>query len=165
MSDTCRLLSRLMLERQLTLAVAESVTAGYIQYLCSGAPDAASFFQGGITVYNCAQKFKHLGVEPVYALKNDGVSPAISSTLARNCCRLFSSHVGLGITGFADAQSSPENKACAFLSVWMVDKELIAEKLYSRASAFPEVQKDFSMQALDILTGALSGHPVHRLDN
>lgn len=44
MQETLRLLSRLLIERQRTLAVAESVTAGYIQYLCSGVPDAASFF-------------------------------------------------------------------------------------------------------------------------
>lgn len=132
-------------------------TAGYIQYLCSGAPNAASFFQGGITVYNCAQKFKHLGVEPIYALKKDGVSPGISQTLARNCCRLFNSHIGLGITGFADEKSSPEKEAYAFLSVWVRDKEIIAEKLYSGSHVFPEIQIDFSQQALDILTRALSG--------
>lgn len=157
MPGNYKLLSRLMIEMQLTLAVAESVTAGYIQYLCSGAPNAASFFQGGITVYNCAQKFKHLGVEPIYALKKDGVSPGISQTLARNCCRLFNSHIGLGITGFADEKSSPEKEAYAFLSVWVRDKEIIAEKLYSDLHVFPEIQIDFSQQALDILTRALSG--------
>lgn len=69
MSDTLKTISRILTQQQLTLSVAESVTAGYIQFLCSGAPDAASFFQGGITVYNCAQKAMHLGVEPIYALK------------------------------------------------------------------------------------------------
>lgn len=152
-----RLLSRLLIEKQLTLAVAESVTAGYIQFLCSGAPDATSFFQGGITVYNCAQKTKHLGVEPIHALKHDGVSPAISKTLARNCCRLFNSQVGLGITGFADARSSPENEVYAFLSVWITDREVAAEKLGSGFLTFPEVQQDFAHQALGILVRAISG--------
>lgn len=155
MQETVRLLSRLLIERQLTLAVAESVTAGYIQYLCSGAPDAASFFQGGITVYNCAQKSRHLAVEPIYALKKQGVSPGISQTLARNCCGLFNSEIGLGITGFADIQSSPEKEVYAFLSVWMKEEEIAAEKLHSVSSSFPEVQADFSRQALEILTRAL----------
>lgn len=148
-------LSRLLTRQHLTLSVAESVTAGYIQYLCSGAPVAASFFQGGITVYNCAQKARHLGVEPIYALKKNGVSPDISATLARNCCRLFNSQLGLGITGFADARSSPDGDVYAFLSIWMKEEEIISEKLYSGSGAFAEVQKDFSQQALHMLTQVL----------
>ncbi len=148
-------ISRVLNRQQLTLSVAESVTAGYIQFLCSSAPEATSFFQGGITVYNWAQKTMHLGVEPVYALKRNGVARDISATMARNCCHLFNSRLGLGITGFADAASSPEGEAYAFLSVWLAGEEILSEKLYSGAPAFAEAQEDFAHQTLDALSRAL----------
>lgn len=154
-ASSLKIISRVLTRQQLTLSVAESVTAGYIQFLLSGAPQAVSFFQGGITVYNCAQKAIHLGVEPIYAVQKQGVSPGISSTLARNCCGLFNSHLGLGITGFADASSSPERRAYAFLSVWMEKEEIVADKLFSGAGAFNRVQEDFARQALSILSRTL----------
>jgi nicotinamide-nucleotide amidase len=40
------------LAQGLTIAVAESVTAGYLQVCFSRATGATQFFQGGITAYN-----------------------------------------------------------------------------------------------------------------
>lgn len=84
-----------------TIAVAESVTAGCLQLLLSTAPFAQQFFQGGITVYNCAQKAIHLNVEPISADKCNGVSADISIVMARNVCDLFRSTIGIAVTGYA----------------------------------------------------------------
>jgi len=35
-----------------TIAIAESVTSGLLQFVLSNAPDASEFYQGGITAYN-----------------------------------------------------------------------------------------------------------------
>jgi hypothetical protein len=45
-----------------TISVAESVTAGAVQRMLSRIPDAADFFQGGLTAYSIGQKYKHLNV-------------------------------------------------------------------------------------------------------
>lgn len=84
-----------------TISVAESVTSGFLQLLISTAQGAQGFFQGGITVYNNAQKAMHLHIEPIYAEKTRGVDPGITSGIAQNVCRLFNSQIGIGITGFA----------------------------------------------------------------
>jgi nicotinamide-nucleotide amidase len=65
------------IDHQQTIAVAESVTSGFIQLLLSAATDARCFYQGGITAYNTAQKTRHLDIEPIQA------------------------DVGIGITGYA----------------------------------------------------------------
>jgi len=87
--------------KHLTLAIAESVTSGHLQAAISCATDASMFFQGGITVYNIGQKCRHLLVEPVHAIACDCVSDRISETLAINVCKMFSSDVGVAITGYA----------------------------------------------------------------
>jgi nicotinamide-nucleotide amidase len=84
-----------------TLAVAESVTSGCIQLLLSTAKGAQEFFQGGITVYNCAQKAIHLEIEPINASSCNGVDPNIAIQMAKNVCSLFRAQIGIGITGYA----------------------------------------------------------------
>lgn len=85
----------------LTLAVAESVTAGYLQYMFSKANGAALFFQGGITAYNTGHKVKHLQVEPIHALDCNAVSQQVAIQMAQGVCPLFNCNVGVAITGYA----------------------------------------------------------------
>jgi len=146
--DIITVLSKHLINNRLTLAVAESVTAGYIQFLCSNAPEATSFFQGGITTYNCAQKARHLGVEPIYATEQKGVAPEISQQMARQCCQLFNSHIGLGITGFADPELPEDGKVKAHLSVFMNNEYIINSLLHTDAESFDAVQQDFARQSL-----------------
>ena len=65
---------RFLLEHRETIAVAESVTSGFIQAAFSTAEEASQFYQGGITAYNFCQKFSHLRVEPLEALACNCVS-------------------------------------------------------------------------------------------
>jgi nicotinamide-nucleotide amidase len=85
----------------LSVAVAESVTSGLLQCAFSNIPEASTFFQGGITVYNVGQKCRHLLVEPLHAIANNSVSEKVARDLAGNVCRLFTSNYGLGIVGYA----------------------------------------------------------------
>lgn len=144
-------LSKHLTDHHLTLAVAESVTAGYIQFLCSNAPEATSFFQGGITTYNCGQKARHLGVEPIYATEQKGVAPGISQQMARQCCQLFNSHIGIGITGFADRALPDDGTAKAYLSVFLQEGYIIDTLLLTDAASFDAVQEDFARQSLQLL--------------
>ncbi len=85
----------------LTIAVAESVTAGYLQVYFSRATGATRFFQGGITAYNIGQKVKHLQVERIHAQSHNAVSPQVAVQMALGACNLFNSNVGIAVTGYA----------------------------------------------------------------
>ena len=50
-----------------TIAVAESLTAGLLQFALAAAEGASGYFQGGITVYNLGQKSRHLHIDPIDA--------------------------------------------------------------------------------------------------
>ncbi|MCW3120886.1 MAG: CinA family protein [Flavipsychrobacter sp.] len=76
-------IAKACIKRKVTVAVAESVTSGFIQLLLSNAKNAQSFFQGGITAYNGAQKTRHLQIEPIYALDCNCVSQDISIEMAK----------------------------------------------------------------------------------
>lgn len=96
-------LKELMLrEPALTLAVAESVTAGQVQARVASVSGASNFFLGGITAYSLEQKVKHLGVERVAAERVNCVSAEVAEQMARGVCALFGSHVGVATTGYAE---------------------------------------------------------------
>ena len=84
-----------------SIATAESVTAGCIQLLLSTAPEAQQFFQGGITVYNCAQKAIHLNIDPIFAERCNAVDQSVADRMAIEVCRLFRSEIGVSVTGYA----------------------------------------------------------------
>lgn len=100
-----------------TIAVAESVTSGLLQLAFSSAESATAFFQGGITAYNVAQKYKHLSVEPIHAIDCNCVSERTAAEMALNCCHLFQSDWGIGITGYATPVPESGNKIFAYYAI------------------------------------------------
>ncbi|MCW3116707.1 MAG: CinA domain protein [Chitinophagaceae bacterium] len=110
-------ISRKLLQRKETIAVGESVTSGLLQFAFSNAPDGASFFQGGITAYNIAQKYKFLQVEPIHALGVNCVSEKVADEMAIHICKLFSSDWGIGLTGYATPVPESDQKIYAFYSI------------------------------------------------
>ena len=90
-----------LVDRNETLAVAESVTCGILQTAFGSVPDASLFFQGGITVYNLGQKTRHLHINSIHAEACNCVSDTVATEMAVGVCSLFSSHWGIAVTGYA----------------------------------------------------------------
>ncbi len=89
------------MDRNETLAVAESVTGGILQTAFASTTDASLFFQGGITAYNLGQKSRHLHINPIHAETCNCVSDTVAMEMAMGVCSLFSSHWGIAVTGYA----------------------------------------------------------------
>jgi nicotinamide-nucleotide amidase len=100
-----------------TISVAESVTAGALQFALSSIIDASLFFQGGLTAYNLGQKFKHLLVEPLHAASVNCVSQQVATEMALGISQLYSSDWGVGITGYSSPVPESANKLFAFYSI------------------------------------------------
>jgi nicotinamide-nucleotide amidase len=123
-------IGQILKKRKQSVAVAESVTSGLLQAAFSNAPDASSFFQGGITAYNIGQKCRHLLVEPLHALECDSVSENVARDMSLHVATLFTSDFGIGITGYA--AKVPEknvNALYAFYAITEKDKIVQCGKL------------------------------------
>lgn len=132
-----------LLSKKQTLSVAESVTSGLLQFAFSNIPDAARFFQGGITAYNIGQKFKHLKVEPVHALSVDCVSQKVATEMAMHVSELFSSDWGIGITGYATQVPESDHKVFAYYAITNKMKVKKSGKLVPKTEDPPEVQLNY----------------------
>ena len=106
-----------LIRKKQSVSVAESVTSGSLQLAFSAIPDAAQFFQGGMTAYNLGQKYKHLKVEPIHALAVNCVSQQVSVAMAIHIGELFASDWGIGVTGYASPVPESDNKVFAFYAI------------------------------------------------
>ena len=95
-----------LLERQQTLAVAESMTCGGLQVRIGRISGASNFFVGGITAYQLEQKVRHLKIDRRAAAKVDCVSEAVARQMAKGACRLFGSDWGIATTGYAEPNAA-----------------------------------------------------------
>jgi PncC family amidohydrolase len=97
-------LKALMLaEPKLTLAVAESLTAGQVQARVASVSGASGYFLGGVTAYTLTQKVKLLGVDRRHAKAVNCVSARVAEEMALGACGLFGADVGVATTGYAEA--------------------------------------------------------------
>lgn len=86
----------LLVERGLTLGVAESLTGGLIASRLVGVPGASSWFRGGVVAYDSAVKYRVLGVP-----EGPVVTEEAAVAMAQGARRVLDAEVGLGITGVA----------------------------------------------------------------
>lgn len=91
----------ILISRNETLAIAESVTSGHLQAAVSLADKATEFYQGGVTTYNLTQKTKLLQIDPVHALTCNCVSGKVAGEMATGATLLFKTDWALAITGYA----------------------------------------------------------------
>jgi nicotinamide-nucleotide amidase len=87
---------------RLTLAIAESLTAGQVQARIGAISGASEFFIGGITAYTLEQKAEHLGVNLRAAKKVNGVSPEIARQMALGAAKFFGSDLAVATTGYTE---------------------------------------------------------------
>jgi PncC family amidohydrolase len=144
-----------LLEHQETIAVAESVTSGFIQAAFSTAEEASQFYQGGITAYNVGQKFRHLRVEPVEALACNCVSEKIAQEMALHVCDLFHSQWGMGITGYAAPVPESDNKLYAYYAIAHKNRIISTRKVTAKKGDSVKVQLFYVNETLSDLAGCI----------
>jgi nicotinamide-nucleotide amidase len=112
-------LKKLLLRRPaLTLAVAESLTAGQVQARVAAVSGASEYFLGGVTAYGLEQKVKLLGVNRVHAKSVNGVSSRVAAEMALGAATLFGADLAVATTGYAEP--APKQKVKTPHAWWAI---------------------------------------------
>lgn len=85
----------------MTVAVAETVTAGALSNALCSDPGSSKFFLGGIIAYNMKTQEILLGVDVKYAETNCFANPFTTFTMAKKVTDIFKSRIGISTTGFS----------------------------------------------------------------
>lgn len=101
--DTAAALKPLLLLRpRLTLAAAESLTAGHVQARIASVSGASGYFLGGVTAYTLDQKVRLLGVNRAHARRVNCVSQRVAVEMAAGAADLFGADLAVATTGYAE---------------------------------------------------------------
>lgn len=92
---------KLLHEKGLTLAVAESCTGGLVGHLITNVPGSSEYFRGGIVAYAYGAKERLLGVRHKTLYEFGAVSEQTAREMARGARRALSADIGLSVTGIA----------------------------------------------------------------
>jgi nicotinamide-nucleotide amidase len=141
--------------KKATIAVAESVTSGFLQLALGSIEEASNFFQGGFTVYNVGQKYKHLNVEPIHALAVNSVSPQVSAQMALSVQESFCSDWGIGITGYATPVPESDNKLFAHYAISYKNKVEAKGKIAAKKADPIDIQLYYTEVVLKKLAALL----------
>ena len=99
---------RLLKNKNLSIAVAESITAGgFVHYLTS-VPGSSSVVTGGIVAYTIPVKVAFLDVGEMTIQKFGVVSKEVAIEMANGIRDKFMSGIGMGVTGYAGPSGGDE---------------------------------------------------------
>ena len=99
-----------LIERKLTLALAESCTGGLIANRVTNVPGSSETFLAGLVTYSNAAKTQFLGVPAEIIREHGAVSPEVAEAMAVGAAERVGADIALGVTGIAGPGGGSEEK-------------------------------------------------------
>ena len=98
------------LENDISLSIAESCTGGLIGHRITQISGSSKIYKGGVVVYSNSSKVNLLGVRENCINKHGAVSQETAKEMAEKVRKMFSSKLGLSITGIAGPDGGSKDK-------------------------------------------------------
>lgn len=115
-------IGKLLQERRLTIAVAESCTGGLIADRITDVPGSSNYFERSYVTYSNEAKSADLGVPSSLILQHGAVSREVAEAMAA-CVRTKSnSDIGLSTTGIAGPSGGSEEKPVGLVWIGYSDR-------------------------------------------
>ena len=148
---------RMLLERQLTLAVAESCTGGLLGHRLTSVPGSSAYFERGVLAYSNRAKEELLGVPESILRAHGTVSGPCAEAMARGVATLAGAPCALAVTGIAGPDGGTPTKPVGTVFVGLaVRGETLARRFYFSGDR-AAVKWQSTQAALDMLRRSLGG--------
>jgi nicotinamide-nucleotide amidase len=116
-------LGRLLAQRKLTLAVAESCTGGLLAQRISAVPGASRYFRGGVVAYANTAKRDLLGVPEPLLSAHGAVSAPVACAMAEGARSRFGADLAVSTTGIAGPDGGTAEKPLGLVFVGFADAQ------------------------------------------
>jgi len=149
-------LGKLLKEKQLTIAAAESLTGGLFSKRITDIPGSSDYFLGSVVAYSYFAKEKVLGVPKNILEKKGAVSKETAFYMAKNVSSLFHADIGAGFTGVA-GPSLQENKpvGLVYISIFYRGNTSIVEKHFTGSRR--EIRDKAVNEAMNLIIKIVGG--------
>ena len=117
-ADALETIHRLAIKHGITIATAESLTAGMVASNLATLSGSSAYFRGGVAAYTIDAKVEILGVDRKAAENCNCVSGEVAEQMALGACKLFHADCVIATTGYAEPwPESGIDKAFAFTTI------------------------------------------------
>jgi len=120
--DLETIVGRLLATRQLTLAVAESLTGGLVTHRLTQVPGSTQYFRRGYVTYSNEAKTDCLGVSATVLSAHGAVSPEVAIAMAKGALKKDGADLGISTTGIAGPSGGSEKKPVGLVYTALVDE-------------------------------------------
>ena len=149
----------LLLEKNLSISVAESCTGGLIGHRLTSVPGSSSYFHGGVVVYSNQSKVDLLRVDPRTLETHGAVSERTVEEMARGVKDRIKTDLGLAVTGIAGPDGGTRQKPVGTVHVGLAARGKTFSREYRFWGNRVQVKLNSSMMALDWVRRYLNGNP------
>jgi nicotinamide-nucleotide amidase len=142
---------RMLIERKLTVAAAESLTAGLVTHRLAQVSGASATLLGGVVAYDNRIKTELLGVPEDMLRAHGAVSAEVAEAMAAGCRARFGCDLALSTTGIAGPTGATPTKPVGLVYVGLAWEGGVTSQSYNWAGTRHEVQSRTAKQALNLL--------------
>ncbi len=115
-------IGKALLEKKLTISVAESCTGGYLSHLITSVPGSSNYFLGSMVPYDYQIKMRQLGVRPEVLEQYGAVSEPTIIEMANIVRAKFNTDVGVATSGIAGPGGATPEKPVGLVWIAYSDK-------------------------------------------
>ena len=135
--------ANLLIKNNLTLAIAESCTGGYLSKRLTDVPGSSKFYIGSVIAYSNEIKKNILNVDDKILQEKGAVSKESATMLAENIRKKFKSDIGIATTGISGPDGGNQEKPVGLIYIAISTKgneivkkfNLIPDRVKHRKSA------------------------------
>lgn len=130
-SNLEEVIGKMLLEKQATLATAESCTGGYIAHLITSISGSSAYFKGSVVSYANEIKINELGVNPAAIEKHGAVSQQVVEQMAVGVLKKFKVDYAVATSGVAGPTGGTAEKPVGTVWIAVANKNGVVSKQFT----------------------------------
>ena len=142
--------ARLLRERKLTMATAESCTGGMVSARLVGVPGVSSVFMEGLVTYSNEAKMQLLGVKASTLARFGAVSRETAGEMAEGGCARAGTDVCVSTTGIAGPDGGTEEKPVGLVYMACCVKGRTTAERHMFAGDRQQIREQSAQKALEL---------------
>ena len=152
---------RLLKERELTLATAESCTGGRVAERLTALPGVSSVYRGGVVSYWTSVKADVLGVPQNILDQCGAVSEPTARAMAEGARKITGADIAVSVTGVAGPDRDERDNPVGLVYIGLATPEgTFCRRILAGNRRRAQIQSLAANHALDVVRRYLTGLPI-----
>ncbi|RJO65296.1 MAG: CinA family protein [Candidatus Omnitrophota bacterium] len=144
-------LHTILIRKHITVAAAESCTAGLFSYLLTSTPGSSRYFTMSVVSYSNESKSKLLHVAPSLLKEKGAVSEEVALRMARTIRKIARADYGIAITGIAGPQGATFGKPVGTVYIAIARRSAADCQLFHFRGSRSAIRTRAAKKALQLL--------------